>query len=107
VGHRVTVEGIVTVSFLVVVTGFSEGYLLANGHGLHVGIVVSNALDKVVSPGLEPFHPVDEQIRLENCPLDLRARFPAVSVLSDRDECLCSCNVTRDLARKIPEDEKR
>jgi len=103
----VSVFVLVVVSASVIVAPLDEVNLFADGDHFDVCSVVTEARNDVADPRLEPLRPVDEQIRLEDVPLDVRTGFPAVTVLADRYERFGSRGVTRDMCREVAEHEER
>ena len=91
----------------VVVAIFDELDTSAGGDDLDIRVVVAETRHEVVGPRLEAVHSVDEDVRFEDCPLNLGAWFPPVAVLADRDKRLRRCGVTRDLTGQVPEHEER
>jgi len=96
-----------TVVLTVTVAALDEVDRFTGGDNVDISVVVTETCDQVISPWLESFRAVDEQIRIKNLPLDIRAGLPAVAMLADRNQCLCSRNVASDRIGERAKDEKR
>gem|GEM_PF-5178996 len=91
----------------VIVTARDKIDCVTGGDHLDISVVVTETCDQVISPWLESVRAVDEQIRIKNLALDIRAGLPTVAVLADRNQCLRSRNVAGDRIGELPKDEKR
>ncbi len=99
---------VVVVALLrVIVVAAEEVDAVAGRDGADVRPVRPEVPDDVVGPRLEPLHPVDEEVGLEDRLADARPRLPTMAVLADRHERLRGRGVARYLRREVAEHEER